>query len=285
MAVVHSEVQDWLKKEGFGVVAAAAAVGGGCIHQALRIKTESGASFFLKQTSGRNKDVFIREAEGLQALRIEGGPVIPGVYLAGEEYLLLEDLQPAPEREHFWPLFGRQLAHLHLEQNPLFGFEQDNYIGANPQLNAWNSDGFDFYREQRLRPQIRWAAAQGLLDSKDLHRLDELLLKLPELLPGGPASLLHGDLWSGNLITDREGNPALIDPAVYYGWAEADLAMTDLFGRYPDTFYQAYREVYPLEDGYRGRFPLYNLYHLLNHLNLFGRGYLSRVREILARYL
>jgi fructosamine-3-kinase len=145
-------------------------------------------------------------------------------------------------------------------------------------------NGLDFFRERRLRPQIRWSKEQGLLTSADLQSCDKLLARLGDILPDQPPGLLHGDLWSGNLISDSKGNPALIDPAVYYGWAEADLAMTDLFGRYPDLFYDAYCEVNPLHSGYRERFSLYNLYHLLNHLNLFGRGYLPSVRETLAKY-
>ena len=145
-------------------------------------------------------------------------------------------------------------------------------------------NGHDFFREQRLRIQIKWANNKSLLDPKDIQKLEGLLLRLPELIPEQPASLLHGDLWSGNLITNRNGKPTLIDPAVYYGWAEADLAMTDLFGHYPDEFYQAYTNINPLEAGYRSRFPLYNLYHLINHLNLFGRGYLSQIRTILNQY-
>jgi fructosamine-3-kinase len=285
VADLHPEVQNWLNKEGLGGIASTAPVGGGCIHQALRLRTERGDTFFLKQNRGKFRDIFYREAEGLGALDIAGAPVVPRVYLVSEEIIILEDLAPAPKQNGFWTLYGQQLAKLHLHHSPQFGFKTDNYIGANPQLNSWYKNGYDFYRENRLGPQIRWAQTSGALDSKDLHQLDELLLKLQDLVPEQPASLLHGDLWSGNLITDREGSPALIDPAVYWGWAEADLAMTDLFGRYPDTFYKAYTEINPLEEGYRGRFPLYNLYHLLNHLNLFGRGYLSQVRSVLSRYL
>ena len=108
---------------------------------------------------------------------------------------------------------------------------------------------------------------------------------LPNIIPEQPASLLHGDLWSGNLISDCRGLPAVIDPAVYYGWAEADLAMTDLFGNYPESFYQAYTEIRSLDSGYRSRYPIYNLYHLLNHLNLFGKSYLPQIRGILSRFV
>ena len=284
MKKVHPEVRDWLINNQLGDITATDPVSGGCIHQALRIQTDSGKTYFLKQDPGTYQDLFHREREGLEALRIPGGPVIPEVYLVGEFYLLLSDLQPAPHCKDFWQIYGRQLAVVHQQHNPEFGFDHDNYIGSNPQENTWTEDGYDFFQKYRLGKQIKWARDLSLLDGKDINKLESLLLKLPDLVPEQPASLLHGDLWSGNLITNSAGKPALIDPAVYYGWAEADLAMTDLFGRYPDEFYLAYTEVRPLEIGYRSRFPIYNLYHLINHLNLFGRGYLSQIRTILARY-
>ena len=284
MKQVHADVQDWISKNQLGQIASVDPVSGGCIHQALRIQTDSGENFILKQDPGKYPDVFQREAEGLDALRITGGPVIPDVYLVGEDYLLLSDLQPAPRIENFWQIYGQQLAVVHLKHNPRFGFESDNYIGSNPQENTWMENGWEFFRDLRLRNQIKWAMDHSLLETKDTHKLENLLVQLPELIPEQSASLVHGDLWSGNLITDRDGKPALIDPAVYYGWAEADLAMTDLFGHYPEEFYAAYTEINPLEKGYRSRYPLYNLYHLLNHLNLFGRGYLSQIRAILERY-
>jgi len=281
---VHADVQVWIKKNRFGDIISVDPVSGGCIHQALRVQTKSGKYFFLKQDPGKSTDVFQREAEGLEALRVSGGPVIPDVYLIGEEYLLLSDLQPAPRIKDFWRIYGQQLAVVHLQHNPRFGFESDNYIGSNPQENSWMENGWVFFRDLRLRNQIKWANDRSLLETKDIHKLENLLVQLPELIPEQPASLIHGDLWSGNLIADNSGKPALIDPAVYYGWAEADLAMTDLFGHYPEDFFKAYTEVNLLEKGYRSRFPLYNLYHLLNHLNLFGRGYLSQIQTILKRF-
>jgi fructosamine-3-kinase len=243
-----------------------------------------GECFFLKQDPGQYPDIFLREAEGLEVLRVSGGPVIPEVHLAGENYLLLSDLQPAPRLADFWSIYGRQLAQVHQQRNTRFGFAHRNYIGSNPQENTWMEDGHDFFREQRLMKQIHWAEQSSLLERDDIRKLDNLLRRLPDLIPVQPATLIHGDLWSGNLITDPEGNPALIDPAVYYGWAEADLAMADLFGSYPDEFYGAYREVHPLQAGYRSRYPIYNLYHLLNHLNIFGGGYLPQIRAILDPY-
>jgi len=284
MKQVHADVQVWINQNQFGNITSVDPVSGGCIHQALRVQTATGEYFFLKQDPGKYADVFQREAEGLEALRISGGPVIPDVYLVGEEYLLLSDLQPAPRCKDFWQIYGRQLGVVHLQHNSRFGFESDNYIGSNPQENRWMENGHDFFRELRLRNQIKWANDRSLLDTKDIHKLEKLLVQLPGLIPEQPASLIHGDLWSGNLISDNAGQPALIDPAVYYGWAEADLAMTDLFGQYPEEFFMAYAEINPLEKGYRTRFSLYNIYHLLNHLNLFGRGYLSQIRSILARF-
>ncbi|HDD62713.1 MAG TPA: hypothetical protein ENF22_09335 [Chloroflexi bacterium] len=284
MKQVHPDVQVWINKNQLGNITSVDPVSGGCIHQALRVQTASGEYFILKQDPGKYADVFQREAEGLEALKVSGGPVIPDVYLVGEEYLLLSDLHPAPRCKDFWQIYGQQLAVVHLQQNPRFGFETDNYIGSNPQENTWMENGHDFFQELRIRKQITWAKDQSLLDTKDIHKLENFMVQLPELIPEQPASLIHGDLWSGNLISDNGGKPALIDPAVYYGWAEADLAMTELFGRYPEEFFKAYAEINPLEKGYRSRFPLYNIYHLLNHLNLFGKGYLSQIRSILDRY-
>jgi len=281
---VHFDVQDWINKNQLGDITSVDPVSGGCIHQALRIQTASGEDFFLKQDPGKYTDVFLREAEGLEVLRVDGGPVIPEVYLVGEGYLLLSDLQPAPRCKDFWQIYGRQLAVVHMQQNSRFGFESDNYIGSNPQQNTWMENGWKFFQEMRLRNQIKWANDRSLLDTKDLHKLENLLKRLPELIPEQPASLIHGDLWSGNLITNQDGKPALIDPAVYYGWAEADLAMADLFGHYPEEFFRAYTEINSLETGYRSRFSLYNIYHLLNHLNLFGRGYRSQIRTVLDHY-
>jgi fructosamine-3-kinase len=234
--------------------------------------------------------MFEREAEGLAALQsgsasgAEPFPRVPLAYCYGNSFLLLEDLKPAPPGENYWEQFGRQLAHLHQITSPQFGFDHDNYIGSTPQRNPWVDNGFDFFSEYRLRFQARLAQRNELLDVYDVRQVEAICQRLPELIPSQPASLLHGDLWSGNAITDSKGAPAIIDPAVYYGWSEAELAMTSLFGGFPETFYEAYQEEHPLEPGYRQRFPIYNLYHLLNHLNLFGTGYLSQVRSILHRF-
>lgn len=284
MAALPPEVRTWLAENSQGELLQPESVSGGCIHQAYTLRTTSGESYFLKTNSSPPAGIFSAEAAGLNALQIPDGPTIPRVLLVGEGFLLLEDLRPAPRKSDFWPRYGTQLARLHQQGNSRFGFETDNFIGASPQQNGWMDKGVDFFRDRRLQPQIQWGIKKGLLDSAAARKCESLLSKLGDLLPEMSPVLIHGDLWSGNLITDLNGNPALIDPAVYYGWAEADLAMGELFGSYPDSFYAAYQDVNPLLPGFRGRFPLYNLYHLLNHLNLFGRSYLPGVNEILRRF-
>jgi fructosamine-3-kinase len=275
---------DWLEKQGYGEVAVLSYAGSGCINSGSRLQTSTGRTFFLKTNPQAPYDLFVREAQGLEALRIPGGPRLPRPFLAGQDFLLMEDLSPAPRRPDYWTVFGQRLAVLHKTISPQFGFPDDNHIGSTPQPNPWTQDGFEFFAEHRLRFQARLAHRRGLLCKADLERVDALADRLPQLIPVQPASLIHGDLWSGNAITDELGQPALIDPAAHYGWAEADLAMTTLFGSFPEAFYCAYREVYPLAPGFRERYSLYNLYHLLNHLNLFGTGYLGAVTDILRCY-
>ncbi len=287
--MVPEAVIEWLAQQGFGDVQSTRPVAGGCINNGVRLQSSSGKSFFLKTNLHAASDMFAREADGLIVLSSDEGsasqgPRVPRPYLHGKIFLLLEDLVPAQRQRDYWPVFGRQLAALHNRTNPRFGFDHDNYIGSTPQPNTWAEDGYTFFAEQRLEFQARLAQRQGLLSPVDVQRVRKLAGRLPGLIPAQPASLIHGDLWGGNAITDENGAPAIIDPATHYGWGEAELAMTTLFGSFPEAFYQAYQEVRQLEAGYTERFPIYNLYHLLNHLNLFGSGYLGQVQSILRRF-
>jgi protein-ribulosamine 3-kinase len=277
-------VTRFLANGGFGAVVQTIPVGGGCINNGARLETDTGTSFFLKINEGAPADMFPREAEGLEALRVEGAPQVPEPFLWGAGFILMEDLRPAPRRPDYWESFGRQLAVLHENHGERFGFAHDNYIGSTPQPNTWTEDGHIFFAHQRLEFQARLAHKKNLLNAQDMERVNRLAARLPDLVPTQPPSLIHGDLWSGNAVTGPRGEPAIIDPATHFGWAEADLAMTTLFGRFPESFYRAYEERRSLDPGWRGRLPLYNLYHLLNHLNLFGRGYLSSVHEVLRRF-
>ena len=229
---------------------------------------------FRKEAAAERADAFAAEADGLEALRphIRVPQVLDHGLKGGRAFILLEqlDLQSGGD----YAALGRMLAGLHRHSGPRFGWHRDNYIGLMPQQNGWCDDWLEFWRERRLRPQVERARENGF--RVEMPRLDLLNHHRP------PASLLHGDLWSGNAGFTAEG-PVIYDPAVYYGDRETDLAMTELFGGFPREFYRAYNEVLPLDPGYDKRKHLYNLYHLLNHLNIFGGGYLGQVRDSLRR--
>jgi fructosamine-3-kinase len=278
-------------EDGFGPVSRVEPVGGGCIHSAARIRFASGTIRFVKWNREAPRDMFSAEAAGLRALAAAGCVRVPGDAEAGERggirYLVMEAVDEGPRPPRFFESFGRRLAALHRRsRSDRHGFDGDNYLGATPQPNGWMHDGVEFVRVRRLGHQLALAHERGRSDST-LDRLgDRLLARLEEWLGGfqEPPSLLHGDLWAGNFLCDREGEAVLVDPAVYYGHREADLAMTRLFGGFDASFYRAYEEAWPLPAGHPDRLPLYQLYHLLNHLNLFGGGYRGQCLAILRRY-
>lgn len=270
-------------------------VSGGDINQAYRLDLSDGNSVFLKVNRPDLEDMFHAEKEGLSALAASGAIAVARPLFAGKDpeesisYLLLEYVQEGSPIGSFWEDFGRSLALMHRQSTDTFtpggrfGFTRNNYIGRTPQSNTTHNLFVPFFRKERLLPQIRMA--DQWFEKKDYSAIERLLDRLDELLiePAFP-SLLHGDLWAGNFLSDTEGKAVLIDPAAYVGCAEADLAMTELFGGFSSRFYDGYREVTSIAYGYEDRKDLYNLYHLLNHLNLFGSGYLSSVRRILYRY-
>jgi len=282
--MIPKAVENWLSENQFGAVVDTRPVGGGCMNNGMVIQTDGGESFFLKVNPAAPADMFLKEVTGLKTLNIPLGPTVPTPYSHGADFLLMEDLKPAPRKRNYWASFGRQLAELHNQTAQWFGFFEDNYIGSTPQPNDETEDGYEFYAQQRLLYQANLANQRGYLGQQERKQIESVAAQLRVLIPEQPPSLLHGDLWSGNATTDSGGNPAIIDPAVHYGWAEAELAMTALFGAFPGEFYRAYEEIRPLEPGYKSRFPIYNLYHLLNHLNIFGRGYLGQVIAILRKY-
>ncbi len=281
---VPEPVIAWLAAEGYGAVVELQPVAGGCINQGAILRTAGGLSFFLKQNADAPETMFLREEEGLRALVVEGGPRLPSPLLAGADFLLMEDLRPAAPASGYWENFGRQLARLHAHTSDTFGFRHDNFLGTTPQPNPPTPDGFEFFAGHRLGYQAHLAHTRGRLAAGDLERVLKVARSLRNWIPEQPASLIHGDLWSGNALTGPAGEPAIIDPAAHYGWAEAELGMTELFGGFPDQFYAGYLETRPLDSGWRERLPIYNLYHLLNHLNLFGAGYLARVQAIVKRF-
>lgn len=279
------EVHDWLEDNGTDRILNIRPVGGGCINNGAIIELQDGQTLFIKQNLHAPLDMFQREFEGLCALRSNPGPKVPEPLLCGPTFLLMEDLHPATPGPDYWEQFGRELAQLHNAVHSQYGFDHDNYIGSTPQPNPWTEDGHRFFAEHRLGFQAELAASNGLLTRNDLADIMAITRKLPELVPDQPASLIHGDLWSGNASCDERGWPALIDPAAHFGWAEAELGMTTLFGRFPERFYQAYQESRPLDPGWEHRLGLYNIYHMLNHVNLFGGGYLSGTRALIKQFI
>lgn len=281
-------------------VTRAVSVPGGDINRAYRVSLSCDESVFVKMNSIENADFFAAEEKGLDALRLAGVIGVPkslgrGIdRRKGYSFLALEYIESAPRADLYWETFGHELARLHRAETAAFtdsgdgrcryGFYEDNYIGASPQKNRPAPKWIDFYRERRLIPQI--AMAQRYLGTSMLKKAERLAERLDSYLrePEFP-SLLHGDLWGGNILCGSDGKAWLIDPAVYVGDFEADLAMTQLFGSLPERFCAAYSEVNPIDrGGYRERKRLYDLYHMLNHLNLFGAMYLGSVTAIINEY-
>lgn len=242
---------------------------------------------FVKTGPAGHAAMYAAEAAGLSALRAAGvnapEPYAHGLR-GGKAYIEMEYLSLGGPAD--WPALARMLAVLHSDTGGRFGWPQDNYIGLNAQQNGEYDDWIEFWRERRLAPQLALAGKNGY-GSVVRTGMEKIMAGFSALFAGYEPlpSLLHGDLWSGNAGFLRDSKPVLFDPAVYRGDREADVAMTELFGGFARDFYPAYREVQPLDRGYEVRRDLYNLYHLLNHLNLFGAGYLGQVRSTLARLL
>jgi fructosamine-3-kinase len=271
------------------VIESRAGIGGGCINESHVIRGH-GRAYFVKLNAPDKVEMFSAEAAGLEeigrtkAVRVPR-PVCHGVSPAAS-WIVLEHLELRPADDKGMRALGRNLARLHRVTARRHGWDRDNTIGSTPQINTPADDWIAFWRERRLSFQLKLAASKG--HAARLSASGERLIeKLPAFFEGYTPvpSLLHGDLWSGNAAMDADGKPVIFDPAVYYGDREADLAMTELFGGFPHSFYAAYRTEYPLDAGYETRKQLYNLYHVLNHLNLFGGGYGAQAERMIEQLL
>lgn len=265
------------------------AVSGGSINKVTYVETEKD-KYIVKAHTDMPENFFIQEAMGLSA--ISSCVRVPQVYSyqfdeeTGESSLWMEWIPPGQSCEKTEEQLGQKLAALHGRNHHSYGFVEDNYFGIYPQANGWSDDWIAFFRDQRLKPQIDIGVAYGHITGNRRKQLESLLEKLDHYLPKKPvASLLHGDLWSGNWFADASGSPVFIDPSVSYGDREVDLAMTELFGGFSPRFYETYQEVNPLIDGYPERRPIYQLYYLLVHLNFKGESYGRCVDGVLNRYI
>jgi len=264
-------------------------VSGGDIAQAQIITLESANSYFLK-TGSRDKRMFPTEANSLKELAKSKTIRAPQVVLSDFDFLLIEYIASSPPVNNFFEIFGRRFAQMHRYSSEKFGFYEDNFIGHTPQENIpsknQGQNWTEFYFEKRLLFQLRLAEKQGLSTAALRDGFHVLEKKIDVIIPKSSEkpALLHGDLWRGNYLTDEKGEPVIIDPAVYYGHREADLAMTRLFGGFSSSFYHAYNETFPLDDGHAYRENIYKLYHVLNHLNLFGMGYYSQALSLIQSY-
>lgn len=262
------------------------AVGGGCINSAAVLTGADGRCYFVKLNVAGRADMFRAEADGLAELARAGAVRVPQPICAGtaedHAFLVLEYLALGPATSRAAQRLGERLARQHRVTRAQFGWHRDNTIGATPQINTPHDDWVEFYRRERLGFQLALAARHG--HRGQLQALgDQLLALLPAFFSTyrPVASLLHGDLWGGNHAATADDEPVIFDPAVYYGDREADLAMTELFGGFGESFYLAYRAAWPLDPGYGVRKHLYNLYHVLNHLNLFGGGYAAQAERLM----
>lgn len=263
-------------------------VAAGTRNQAIFLQTEQGP-YFLKTNHESVSEIFKRESEGLDRLRTNCSLYVPQTLAQGSyedrHFLLMDWIPSAPKKGDYSERLGEGLAELHMCTAKAFGLDRNNFIAILPQNNDWKDRWLDFFVEKRLEPQLQLAYYNQLVGEKFLGRFRSLYPYLEHFFPVEKPALLHGDFWSGNILPDAAGLPALIDPAVYFGHREMDLAFSRLFGGFDSRFYEAYGDFFPLEPGFEERVAVYNLYPLLVHLNLFGKAYLSGIQQTLKRFL
>lgn len=265
-------------------------IGGGSINQTFQLQVNNGLQFFCKLNKAHPfPHLFLKEKRGLDILRTTGAIAVPQVILFSQhedhQFLLLEWIESGVKDKNFFSLFGQQLAALHSHTQPLFGFDEDNYMGSVPQQNKPAADWCTFFTQQRLQPMVKACTDKGLLTKTDHLLFEGLYQKLPQTFNATQLpSLLHGDLWSGNYMCNAGNQPVLIDPAVYYGHPAIDLGMTTLFGALDKTFYESYHYHAPLPANHLEQWRICNLYPLLIHLFLFGKSYYGSVQQTLKTF-
>jgi fructosamine-3-kinase len=262
-------------------------VSGGCINQGYKISSDK-AEYFVKLNDASQIEMFVAEAIGLKQMYATETITVPQPICYGtadsSSYIVLQWLDLGRGSSHSYREMGRQLAAMHREGTAEhFGWSRNNTIGSTPQINTQTDNWADFFAEQRIGYQLKLAKRRGgsFPDSKKVVEgvRNKLANRKPEV------SLVHGDLWSGNAAITADGSPVILDPAIYYGDRETDIAMTELFGGFPAAFYNGYNEAWQLDSGYQQRKSIYNLYHVLNHFNLFGGGYANQAKRIIQQII
>ena len=261
---------------------------GGSINNVYRLNTNSGYYCIKFNHADAYPGMFEKERLGLQVLREANEIKIPEVIAVKNtgswSYILLEYISSAAKIGGFMADFAHSLAALHRHSSGSYGLGHDNYMGSLIQSNTQHEDWSSFFIEERLEPQLIKAKNSGYFSPDDSGRFQRLFSQFHSICPAEKPSLVHGDLWSGNYIVSAQGRACLIDPAVYFGHREVDIAMSTLFGGFDPEFYSTYNEAFPLEPGWRERLDIYNLYPLLVHLNLFGAGYHGSIQKIIRKF-
>ncbi len=261
---------------------------GGSINDAFELKTSNGQYLLKVNHASRYPGMFEKEVNGLILLRHSESIDIPRPLFTGiiedRSFIVMELIKPSGQSKEFWKMFGQGLARMHQISHDLFGFYEDNYIGSLEQSNLQHETWAEFFIQERLEPLLMKARDLGEMDSESVRRFDKLFHSIDSFFPVEKPSLLHGDLWSGNYMSNEKGEPVIFDPAVYYGHREMDIAMSRLFGGFSTEFYSSYNDSFPLEKAWEERLEICNLYPLLVHVILFGGGYAGSVKQTLRRY-
>lgn len=288
LPTIPSAIQDEITKQ-IGPLRSFVTVSGGCINHGGKVETVDGSFYFLKWNDLKKfPGMFEAEARGLKLLKNANAMSVPNCIAYGatsqHQFLVLEFIESNRKAQKYWTSLGEQLALQHRHVQDQHGLDHDNFIGSLPQRNHQHTSWCRFFVEERLVPQVKMAIDAGYFDNKLAAKFEDLFHRISDLMPEEKPSLLHGDLWSGNVIVNELGLPCVIDPAVYYGSREIEIAFTYLFEGFASEFYDSYDAHFPLERGFHQRVDVYNLYPLLVHVNLFGHSYVSQVVSILNRY-